>query len=226
MWIPKENRNVSPDIYLQILNTKYAVEITSILEKVKLGNRVIDHIEIDKSVMEFVENIKEEAIKEGVLQGAYTIFYKPIEKIGKNKWVIAARIWDYLLRTKNMSSAPQEYVFGEGHNGWYILKHHSNKNYLSRTTGDAKWKGESVNELCDLLNKTLERKVKVLRLISLPQILLVLDRFAWIDAKNWIQYRERLINLDKFHTIFLVSDKSGNSILHSVEKSWLNIKVS
>ncbi len=214
-----------PDYFLKLDGVEYAVEITSILEKVKLGDRIISHKEIDHSVMEFVESIKEEAIKNGVLKGAYSVFYKPIEKFGKNKHVIATRIWDYLLRTKCDYSSPKECIFGEGHNEWYIQKRHSDRDYLSRNTWVTKWGVELVDELCDTLNETLERKTEKLSAISSPKILLILDRFAWIDAKNWFKYTEKLVNIDKFHTIYLVSDKGGNSVLYSVEKSWLNNKI-
>jgi hypothetical protein len=220
-----EDGDDPPDYVLQLKGRKYAVEVTSLLEKAIIGDKSIDHIEIDKSVMEFIDSIKVEATNKRVLQGAYSVSYKPIEKFGKNKQVIAARIWDYLLRTKYESSSPRECIFGEGHNEWYIQKYHSSRNYLSRTTTDAKWGGESVDELCNSLNKTLERKVKKLEAISLPKILLIHDRFAWIDAKNWIKYLGRINNIEKFHTIFLVSIKDGNLILYSIEGSWLNIRV-
>ena len=76
LWIPQEDRNKSPDIFLQLLGTKYAVEITSILEKTKIGSSLVEHVEIDESVMDFVENIKKEAISDGTLRGTYTVFYK------------------------------------------------------------------------------------------------------------------------------------------------------
>lgn len=216
------NRNKSPDYYLTLCGTKFAVEVTSILEKVTLGNKIIDHIKIDISVKRLIDDIKKDAIEKGIIKGAYIVRYKPIKDLGKQKQAIATRIMDYLKRTQNVSSAPAEDIVGEGHLRWYIWKVHSEKSYLTRTTEDAKWEGEAANELCNLLNKAFETKAKKLEIISLPKILLIHGRFAWIDADQWRQYLTKLSYVDNFHTIFLVSEKSSNSILHSIDSSWLN----
>ncbi len=211
-----------PDYYLELCGSKFAVEVTSVLEKATLGNKNIDHLEIDISIKRFIEDIQKDAIAEGLLKGAYIVRYKPLSDFSKQKQVIITRIKDYLQRTQNVSAAPAEDIVGQGHLRWYIWKVHSEKSYLTRTTGDAKWEGEAANELCDLLNKALETKVKKLGTISLPKILLLHDRFAWIDTGEWRQYLTKLSYVDNFHTIFLVSEKSDNSILNSIESSWLN----
>jgi len=209
-----------PDYYLDLCGTRYAVEVTSVLEKAMLSRRNIDHIKIDKSIKRFIEEIQKDAIEKGILKGAYIVRYKPIGDFGKQRQAIATRIKDYLRHTQNAPSAPAEDICGEGHLRWYIYKLQSDKSYLSRTTGDAKWKGEAETELCNLLNKAIEAKVKKLKTISLPKILLLHDRFVWIDADEWRHYLANLSYVDNFHTIFLVSDKSSNSILHSSESKW------
>ncbi len=211
-----------PDYYLELSGTKFAVEVTSVLEKAMLGNKNVDHLEIDKSIKRFIDDIQKDAIAEGFLNGAYIVRYKPLRDFGKKKQAISTRIKDYLQRTKNVSLAPAEDIVGKGQLRWYIWKAHSKKSYITRTTGDAKWEGEAANELCNLLNSALETKAKKLETISLPIILLLHDRFAWIDADKWRQYLTKLSYVDGFHTIFLVSEKSSNSILHSIESSWLN----
>jgi hypothetical protein len=150
------DRNKPPDYFLQLRCNKYAVEVTSVLEKATLGNKIIDNLEIDKSINRFIEDIQKDAIEEGILKGAYIVRYKPIRDFGNQKQVIAKRIRDYLRHTQNVSSAPAENIAGEGHLNWYIYKLKSDKSYLSRTTSDAKWKGEVEDELCNLINITLE----------------------------------------------------------------------
>lgn len=211
-----------PDFYLELCGTEFAVEVTSILEEVALGNRTVAHFEIDASVKMFIDDIREDAIRRGILKGAYIVNYKPIRDFGKQKQAISVRIMDYLQRTQNVTSAPKENIVGKGHLRWYICKVHSENTHLTRTTGDARWEVEAADELCDLLNKALETKAEKLKIISLPKILLLNDRFPWIDADEWRQYLAKLRFVDNFHTIFLVSKKSSNSIFHSVESSWLN----
>lgn len=211
-----------PDYYLDLCGARYVVEVTSILEKTTLNHKNIDHIKIDNSIKRFIEEIQKDATEKGILKGAYIVRYKPIGDFGEKQQAIASRIKDYLQHTQNASSALAEDIAGEGHLRWYIYKLQSDKSYLSRTTGDAKWKGEAEDELCNLLNTALEAKIKKLKTISLPKILLLHDRFVWIDADEWRHQMAKLGYVDKFHTIFLVSEKSSSSILHSIESTWLN----
>jgi hypothetical protein len=220
-WVGGD-RNKPPDYYLKLCANQYAVEVTSILETVTLGSAAIPHIAVDKSVKEFIDDIQKDLISKGFLNGAYIVHYKPLSDFGKQKQIISIRIKDYIQSTQNVLFAPAEDIIGHGHFRWYIYKLHSDKNYLSRTTTDAKFESEAVDELCKLLNKTLEAKTKKLKAILLPKILLLHDRFAWIDVAQWRQYMSKLNYLDNFHTIFLVSEKSRDSILRSIETSWLN----
>ena len=214
-------RNKPPDYFLQLRSDQYAVEVTSIIERATFGDRNITHIEIDKSIKSFIEGVKRDAITENILKGAYVVRYKPIIDFGKQKQAISIKIRDYIMRTQCVNSAPEEAIAGQGHYGWYIHKLHPNKNYLTVTTADAKWQGEAENELIVLINKAMEDKVKKLANIQLPKILLLHDRFIWIDAREWSKYLPELTHVDHFHTIFLISDKSVNSMLHSINSSWL-----
>ncbi len=146
IWTPG-GRNKPPDYFLWLRRDKYAVEITSVIEKATLGNKIIDHIEIDKSIKRFIEDIKKDAIEKGFLKGAYIIRYKPIIDFGKQKRRISIRIRNYLQRTQYSFSAAEEEIVGKGHSGWYINKLQSDRTYLSATTEDAKWQGEYEDEL-------------------------------------------------------------------------------
>lgn len=211
-----------PDYYLELCGKKFAVEVTSIFEEITLGSVNKSHIGIDIPIKRFIEDIQEDAIRGGFLSGAYIVRYEPLKDFGKQKQAISMRIKNYLQRTQSVSAAPVEDIFVEGHTRWYISKIHSEKNYITRITSDAKWEGETVGELCTLLNKALETKTKKLENVLLPKILLLSDRFAWIDADQWRQYLPKLSHVENFHTIFLVSKKSNNSILCSIESSWLS----
>jgi hypothetical protein len=222
IWTPGD-MNKPPDYFLSLHHDKYVVEITSVIEKTTLDNKIVDHIAIDKSIKKFIEGIRKDAIEKGFLKGAYIVRYKPITDFGKYKQAISTRIRDYLQRTQHCFFAAEDEIFSKGHNSWYIYKLQSDRTYLSVTSGDAKWKGEAEDELCNLINIALQKKVNKLKNISLPKILLLNDRFVWINAGEWPKYISKLNYMDYFHTIFLISDKSTNIILHSVTRSWLDI---
>ena len=58
--------------------------------------------------------------------------------------------------------------------------------------------------------------------INLPKVMLLYAKYPWIDAGEWKQCLPKLSYIDNFHTVFLVSDQSSNSILHTIESTWLN----
>jgi hypothetical protein len=214
--------NEPPDYYLTLCGTIYAVEVTSLFEDIKLGEKTSSHLGFRKAVLKFLRQIEQEARQKGILNGAYIVGYKPLSDFGKQKKSISKSIIAYLQATQSVSSAPAEKIMGSGRLTWDIEKCHSEKQYLTGTTSDAKWEHQAVDELSILLNKVLDDKVHKLATISYPKILLIAGRYPWVERGVWNNCLPNLNQLGKFHTIFLVSHDRGNSVLHSIESTWLN----
>ncbi len=214
--------NEPPDYYLMLYGTKYAVDVTNLFEDIEIGGKTSSHLGFREAVLGFLKPIEQEARREGILNGAYIVHYKPLNGFGKQKKSIKKRIIAYLRDTQSVSSAPAKVIIGSGHLAWYIKKCHSEKQYLTGATSDAKWEHQTVEKLGILLNKVLDCKVKKLEAISYPKILIIADRYPWVERDGWNNCVPNLNQLSKFHTILLVSQDRGNSVLHSIESTWLN----
>jgi hypothetical protein len=218
VWNDEDN---PPDYYLQLNGNKYAVEVTSLMEVIQLGNESLSHLTFIEAVHDFLKQIEQQAVREGILKGAYVVDYKPLNDFGKWKKYISKNIMDYIHATRDAPSAPERTILNRGHLGWSIEKYHSEKQYLTGATSDARWHHQAVDELCALLNQTLEKKAKKLATISCPKILLIADRYPWLESSDWSGCLSNLNSISEFHTVFLVSER-GNSTLHSIESTWLN----
>lgn len=211
-----------PDYYLQLTDIKYAVDATSVWENIRINNKNTSEIGFLITIQKFLKQLEKKAKQEGILTGAYAVRYMPIDDFCKRKKIIAGRIINYIQSTRNVSSAEEEVLVGEGHIGWYIKKRHSERKYLSGGTSDAKFRGETEEDLCNLLKNTLVIKAKKLKKFTYPKILLIYNRYPWLEPKDWKKCLSKLSSIDNFHTIFLVSSKSDNLILHTIDRKWLN----
>jgi len=219
VWEPGDE---PPDYYLQLNCTKYAVEVTALTEVIQIKNNIQPYLSFLITVDRFIKQLKQEASKEGILTGAYVVRYGPLDDFGKKRETISKSIMGYLRANKDVPSAPEEVVLSRERRSWYIKKYNSEKRYLTGNTSDAKWRGEAEEELCILLNQTITNKARKLAAIPYPKILLIADRYPWLESSDWKRCLPNLSSISDFHTIFLVSDERGNSIINSIESTWLN----
>ena len=129
-----------PDYYLTLCGTIYAVEVTSLFEDIKLGDKTGSILTFMKAVPNFLKQIEQEAKQKGILNGAYIVGYKPLDNFGKQKKGISKRIIAYLRATQSVSFAPAEKIIGSGRLTWDIKKYHSEK---SMAVSRKWWKKES-----------------------------------------------------------------------------------
>jgi len=210
-----------PDYYLNIGNKRFAVEVTNLMEEVNIGGQEMSHLGFRSTILRFIKRVEEEARQNGILNGAYVVNFKPHDDFGKKKSKIKKEILDYIQETQNSPDAIRKHLLGQGRLSWYIKKDNNTKKYLTCGTFDAKWEGQAQTELCLLLEKVIKGKSRKLNRIKLPKILLILDRYVWLDEESWEQCYDKLSLTKKFHTVFRASKVNQNCILYSIEPSWL-----
>lgn len=217
------DRKKAPDYYLLLGNTKYAIEVTQLRELTSIGNKTWSYLNSLVPVTRFIEEVEGEARASGILTGAYSVKVEPLDDFGKLKQRIRREITDYLRSTQNMSSAAERVIVEEDNSGWEIRKHHADRTYLSCGTTDSKWRGEAIRELSTLLDQVLITKARKLAAIPKPWILLLADRYPWLDHSDWHESAIGLKSIGDFHTVFLVSGDKGNRVLHSQNIDWLGL---
>jgi hypothetical protein len=72
-----------------------------------------------------------------------------------------------------------------------------------------------------LLDQILMTKARKLAAIPKPWILLIADRYPWLDHSGWYESVVGLESIGDFHTVFLVSGDKVNHVLHSQNTDWL-----
>jgi hypothetical protein len=216
-----ENRKKAPDYYLSLGNTKYAVEVTQLRELTSIGNKTRSDLDFLVPVTQFIEEVEGEARAIGILTGAYSVRVEPLDDFGKLKQRIRREITDYLRSTQNMSSAGERVIIEKDNSRWEITKRHADRTYLSCGTTDGKCHGEAIRDLSTLLDRVLITKARKLAAIPKPWILLIADRYPWLDHSGWHESAIGLKSIGDFHTVFLVSGDRGDHVLHSQNIDWL-----
>lgn len=214
------NGDDPPDYYLSLGNTRYAVEVTQARELTSIGNKTLSDLGILITIRRFIKELEREAIASGILTGAYSVRFKPLDEFRKLKGQIRTEITDYLRSTQNEPSAVGTIVVGRHHSRWEVTKLHSDMTYLSCWTADAKFLGEAIRDLSALLDEILTTKSRKLAAISQPWILLICDRYPWLEHSDWHKSAEGLRSIRDFHTVFLMSEDRGNHVLHSQNTVW------
>jgi hypothetical protein len=209
-------------------SARFAVEVTTLLEKVLVGNGLpLPHAVISKILQDFVENVETTARAEGCLHGDYLVaFPTPIDNFADVRGEIQGRLLDYIRSTGSLERSPLEIVF-EG-----IVPQQTPQqcriqkvgNKLDRVVSGgpvwAKWEGDATVDLCGLLNQSLDTKVDKLRDITAPRILLLLDEYMFADQEMYEKCIPRISSLGSFHTVFVVQGNERGFVFYSQRSDW------
>ncbi|RUA16236.1 MAG: hypothetical protein DSY55_04620, partial [Clostridia bacterium] len=171
----------------------------------------------------FVDKIEAQAKQQGILQGVYVISLQPIHHFQQEKDLLSQHLLQYIRETRSVDKSPSQAVFQQGHARWVIRKiaGDSDNNYVGEIISfDGKGEGEAFQELCVLLQRALSAKATKLRRLTLPIILLLLDRYHYVDPPEWQTCAQRLFGCQQFHTVACVTEQ-GTKILCSIEHQWV-----
>lgn len=215
-----------PDYYLYLSGTKYAVEITTLMGKSKVGNLELPEIAIIASLEQLVNNVEESARRDGFLNGAYVVsFLRPLSDFGKIRGQLSDDLLAYVRKTRDLSAAPEQVVFEQGIQKCTIQKlHNRNSNSYIGMVGPigGKWEGEIAEEICLLLEERINDKYHKLRKISDLKILLLYDAYHLASRAMYELCKSRMVCLHSFHAIFVVEVNGPGWILHSENTDWLS----
>jgi hypothetical protein len=215
-----DNGDEPPDYYLNTAGVRYAVEVTNLMEQVETDGRQMSHLGFRHKVTRFVRNVERQARQEGILAGAYSLRCKPRDDFASQKRRIREQLLEYIRTTQGSVAPPARVLLGRGYSSWSVEKLQSESRFLIPSVSGAKWEVEAQNELCQLLQNVLLQKTEKLRSIDLPKILLILDRYVWLNINAWTKCRKELKGSEEFHTVFGVSRSGQSCMLHTIEKSW------
>jgi hypothetical protein len=225
LWEDVDEKAEPPDFYLTVERTRYAVDVTQLIEKVDIGvkNRLPVRVIRDVLARFVKEDIEAVAMSGGYLRGAYLVkFSKPMENFADVKSQIQADLLDYISETQTASKAPSRRIYKVGRQECEIAKSHQRQDKV--VMGGpiiGQHEGEILDKVKQLLDDRLTEKTHRLRNIRNSKILLLHDKYPFADRGTYqfcISKEGLLIN---FHTVFVVGENNEGEILYSKESTWM-----
>jgi hypothetical protein len=229
IWIPVEKRCEPPDFYLELAGVKYAVEVTSLIEKMhtRTGNE-ISFLSTLFPLKELVESVSVRAKQGGCLNGGYKVVFKePFEDLARIKGRLERDLLDYIKKTKNENTSPELMVHKQGDQICTITKVHNQAGEVQMI-----WNRGAINvdgleaDICRLVKERLDEKEYRLRNIRIPKIILLHDLYGFGEyTLNNPVFRtgcaELLTDpLKSFKAVFVVRDDSKGFVLYPEESQW------
>jgi hypothetical protein len=229
IWEKVRQEDEPPDYYLVLENARFAVEVTTLMEKVSVGTSSLLPRGVIRNILKrFVGRVESIAKDKGYLQGKHLVFFPtPIDNFGDVQDSIQKRLLEYIRRNAGLNAAPREIVFErripqQRPQRCEIQKLNDQRNQvLMGGPVWSKWEGEMVQDMCQLLNDRLDIKASKLKGITEPWLLLLLDRYVFADPGVYEECVSGLAAASSFHTVFIVQNNERAFILHSQNANWL-----
>jgi hypothetical protein len=224
VWAAIEQSEEPPDYELNLGGTDYAVEVTTLMEKVQVGNLHLPPIGITNSLWSIVRKIEQHAIDQGKLHGAYYVcFLHSIPNLAAIQEALEKFLFDYFEKTFAKDRAEQaELRIGFQHI-CFVAKVFNSETFVN-IGGPvfAKWEGESSLPICSILQEAIEDKSRKLRMIDQPKILLLLDMYSFASNSAIKECVSVLSGLDAFHSIFITKPSGNHLMLKSENPVWMS----
>jgi hypothetical protein len=218
-WLPGDE---PPDYYLITRGIKYAVEATTIVLEVAVGQKELELQTITHSLYDLVKEVEKQGCHEGILSGTYFVILSQLSPgFGKIKESIKEEILSYLRHTQENDFTSMETIFENNDLKCFILKKNNISSRVEYGGGPVVAKWEPEREACSLLQAMMEKKYEKLLKVRHPKILLLLNTNFSFNTSYLKNCTPELTILKKFHTVFIVGFKEEEDyVLFSKNADW------
>jgi hypothetical protein len=211
-----------PDYWVHIAGRRFAVEVTQIMESLKVGSITLTERGANAALRRVVQQFETLARDAGLLRGFYHIHVCPVSDYRTARAELQARLFAYLEETAHVQAAEQRELWRGRHGQrWTIQKLHERTDDLaeSMSLGGAKWKGEVQEELRALLSSRLKEKAVKSERLKEDVILLLIDAYHYGDSVEWLQ-AARMLDTSRFHTVARVYLEYQCHVLATSDPTW------
>jgi hypothetical protein len=216
----EEELGKSPDYYLWIDGTKYAVEVSTIPDILRtVGSKEFSIASFTTTIQELVCGIEAHTLREGILSGKYhAMFWGPFSNFKQARKRIEKGFVDYIRRTQRVDQAPLEMVINQGAERCAVERLSAEKQCIITSFSGpnlSEWEAKAQEEACRLLQSIVERKASLLQQITLPKILVLEDAYPLVQGKHvYATCIRNILGVDTFETIFIVETHDRGYVLH------------
>ena len=209
-----------PDFYLTLDAKRYAVEVTALIEQIKLGPEEVSINSISNSLWRMVDEAEREAAIRGALNGCYIVYLlEPIEKLAKRKSLIIQWILDYVVATKTDESYPQKVLLRQGGISCIAITKRASQPSLivpiDSIDGSDGWEGDLRATACKLLQTAITVKSQKMSHLALPKILVLLNHFPLVDFDYYSACVPEITGINAFSAVFVVGVEEKGYMIHS-----------
>jgi len=213
---PKNEANEVPDYYMQLGDTRFAVEVTT------LSSKDLDYIH---SLEKLAKDIEKKARQQGILKGHYAIrFGHRFTDFKKDKKLIREETLKYIETTKFLRKTKEHSIIRkERFQICKIFKTQAKGNKVFwAVIPPMEWidSPEFKERVRSILQNRIFVKKQKLRNIDLPKILLLLHKVVYIEPEHYKEYVMGLESVEVFHSIFIVKYPTNSYFLYTQEKRW------
>lgn len=210
-----------PDYYLHMDKIKYPVEVTRLVEQVETPRGQIPKTGIDASARDIAQQVQKEAIQRGILKGKYFIsFPYAYRDFYDSRKKLIIQILDFIDQTQPDIRVDIADIKIEGESYCLIQKTNNLENSVAvgAFQPSSKFELEAFNEGCQLLEKVINNKAKLLSKLDQPKILLIIDQYNFVEPENYLRCISKISAVSEFHTIFLIHTWDNRGIvLHTAD---------
>lgn len=197
-----EDGDEPPDYTLRLSDEGFAVEVTSIVETLDLGHGVLSTTGIRASLEGFERSLERAAQGAGLLHGTYVLYMDALPDLPRLKRELMQAALAFIEEVRDVPATEPHRLHARPSCHWTIQKiRPEGCTVVSGIGGGCKWLAEAKSELPGLVSTTLKRKQERLSAVDQPLILLLIDRFVWLDSPAWAEIVGELPETQNFHTV-------------------------
>ena len=211
-----------PDFRLTADGVEYAVEVTRIMESIRVGNRLMTEQAALAAMRRFAARVEVDARSAGILNGLYSLHLSPVADFKAVETGLRRGILAYLSETALISAAPRRDLWrSRGGRSWWIAKYESRRPRLSASysVGAARWQDELQAILTRLLRTAVETKILKTRRLTAPVVLVLVDEYGFAEPEDWAASFSEM-GLVPFHTVIRAYGDHECEALYSRRADW------
>ena len=175
------------------------------------------------SLADFVDEIEQTALDQGILSGAYLVSLAPIPDLREHKKALISRFLDYISSTRDVPSAPEQSLGYIHNNRVSIVKMHSESKYVAEMiSGGVKSGHDAQVELEAYPADAIDTKQRKLQGIGNPLVLLILDGYHYSHLADWRSAIVGIPGKQAFQAIARVSPTAETDVVWPPDE-WLDV---
>ena len=215
----KINNDDPPDYFYTINDKDYAVEATSIDDRIKVGLKKLPFLSLFNSQFRLIKEVQKELEDKGVGSGTYHVSSSgthPKYKSFENS--IKESIIKFILDNKSVDSTDPIRIFQKNELIYFIIKDNNSKplkinpGYIYEKNKE-KAKNEFFALLQQIINEALQ---KISKNSNLPKILLLLNTSFIVEEEDYKDFVYKLEFLEEFQIIFMCKSEEEGYFIYNI----------